>query len=32
VEGYLYGEYMYVVLSIVAETALAWQAFAGTLR
>jgi hypothetical protein len=31
-KDYLYGEYMYVVLSIVAETTLAWQAFAGTLR
>ena len=31
-KDYLSGEYMYVVLSIVAETALAWQVFAGTLR
>ncbi|MGZ4862884.1 MAG: heliorhodopsin HeR [Halobacteriota archaeon] len=29
---YLYGEYGYIVLSIVAKTALAWQVFAGTLR
>ena len=29
---YLYGEYVYVILSIVAKTALAWQVFAGTLR
>ena len=31
-KDYLYGEYVYVVLSIVAKTALAWQVFAGTLR
>jgi hypothetical protein len=29
---YLYGEYGYIVLSIVAKTALAWQVFGGTLR
>lgn len=29
---YLYGERMYMVLSLVAKTALAWQVFAGTLR
>jgi len=29
---YLYGEKMYIVLSLVAKTALAWQVFAGTLR
>jgi hypothetical protein len=29
---YLYGERMYVVLSLVAKSALAWQVFAGTLR
>jgi hypothetical protein len=31
-EDYLYGERMYVVLSLVAKSALAWQVFAGTLR
>jgi hypothetical protein len=29
---YLYGERMYVLLSLVAKSALAWQVFAGTLR
>jgi hypothetical protein len=29
---YLYGEKAYIVLSLVAKTALAWQVFAGTLR
>lgn len=29
---YLYGERMYIILSLVAKTALAWQVFAGTLR
>jgi Heliorhodopsin len=29
---YLYGERAYVVLSLVAKSALAWQVFAGTLR
>lgn len=29
---YLYGERMYMVLSLVAKTALAWQVFAGILR
>jgi hypothetical protein len=29
---YLYGEKIYIVLSLVAKTALAWQVFAGTLR
>ena len=29
---YLYGEPMYVVLSLVSKSALAWQVFAGTLR
>jgi hypothetical protein len=29
---YLYGERIYIVLSFVAKTALAWQVFAGTLR
>jgi hypothetical protein len=31
-KDYLYGEYLYVILSIVEKTALAWQVFAGTLR
>jgi hypothetical protein len=29
---YLFGEKMYVLLSLVAKSALAWQVFAGTLR
>lgn len=29
---YLYGERMYMILSLVAKTVLAWQVFAGTLR
>ncbi len=29
---YLYGERAYMILSLVAKTALAWQVFAGTLR
>ena len=31
-KDYLYGERMYVILSLVAKTILAWQVFAGTLR
>jgi hypothetical protein len=31
-KDYLYGEKMYIVLSLVAKSALAWQVFAGTLR
>jgi hypothetical protein len=31
-KDYLYGERMYIVLSLTAKTALAWQVFAGTLR
>ena len=31
-ENYLYGERMYIVLSLVAKSLLAWQVFAGTLR
>lgn len=31
-KSYMYGERMYMVLSLVAKTALAWQIFAGTLR
>ncbi len=30
-KDYLYGERMYIVLSLVAKTALAWQVFSGTL-
>ena len=30
--SYLYGERVYIVLSLVAKSALAWQVFAGTLR
>jgi hypothetical protein len=29
---YLYGERAYILLSLFAKTALAWQVFAGTLR
>ena len=29
---YLYGERMYIILSLIAKSALAWQVFAGTLR
>lgn len=28
---YLYGEWTYIVLSLIAKSALAWQIFAGTL-
>ncbi|MBU0731960.1 heliorhodopsin HeR [Patescibacteria group bacterium] len=31
-KDYLYGEYVYIVLSLVAKSLLAWQVFAGTLR
>lgn len=31
-KDYLYGERMYIILSLVAKSALAWQVFAGTLR
>lgn len=31
-KDYLYGEYVYIVLSLVAKTLLAWQVFAGTLQ
>ncbi len=31
-KDYLYGERMYVILSLVAKSALAWQVFFGTLR
>ena len=30
--NYLYGEKVYIILSLVAKSALAWQVFAGTLR
>lgn len=31
-KNYIYGEYMYIILSLVAKSLLAWQVFAGTLR
>ncbi|MEF8879016.1 MAG: heliorhodopsin HeR [Candidatus Thermoplasmatota archaeon] len=31
-KDYLYGEKVYIVLSLLAKTALAWQVFAGTLQ
>lgn len=31
-KNYLFGERVYIVLSLVAKSALAWQVFAGTLR
>ena len=31
-KDYLYGERMYIILSLLAKSALAWQVFAGTLR
>ncbi len=31
-KDYLYGERMYIILSLVAKSALAWQVFAGTLQ
>ncbi len=31
-KNYLYGEKMYILLSLLAKSALAWQVFAGTLR
>lgn len=31
-KNYLYGEFMYIILSLVAKSLLAWQVFAGTLR
>jgi hypothetical protein len=31
-KNYLYGERAYVLLSLIAKSALAWQVFAGTLR
>ncbi|HEY5442374.1 MAG TPA: heliorhodopsin HeR [Candidatus Saccharimonadales bacterium] len=31
-DDYLYGERMYIILSLIAKSLLAWQVFAGTLR
>jgi hypothetical protein len=31
-KNYLYGERVYIILSLLAKSALAWQVFAGTLR
>lgn len=31
-KNYIYGEYIYIILSLVAKSLLAWQVFAGTLR
>ena len=31
-KNYLYGEKVYIILSLVAKSALAWQVYAGTLR
>jgi hypothetical protein len=31
-KNYLFGESMYILLSLVAKSALAWQVFGGTLR
>ncbi|MEI7818991.1 MAG: heliorhodopsin HeR [bacterium] len=31
-KDYIYGERVYIILSLVAKSALAWQVFAGTLR
>lgn len=31
-KNYLYGEFFYIILSLVAKSLLAWQVFAGTLR
>lgn len=31
-KDYLFGERMYIILSLIAKTLLAWQVFAGTLR
>jgi hypothetical protein len=31
-KDYLYGEVVYVALSLIAKSALAWQIFSGTLR
>jgi hypothetical protein len=31
-KGYIWGEVVYIILSLVAKSALAWQVFSGTLR
>lgn len=31
-KNYLYGEFIYIILSLIAKSLLAWQVFAGTLR
>jgi hypothetical protein len=31
-KNYVYGEFVYIILSLVAKSLLAWQVFAGTLR
>jgi hypothetical protein len=31
-KDYLYGERVYIILSLVEKSALAWQVFAGTIR
>lgn len=31
-KNYLYGEFVYILLSLIAKSLLAWQVFAGTLR
>jgi len=31
-KNYIHGEYVYIILSLVAKSLLAWQVFAGTLR
>jgi len=31
-KNYMYGEFVYIILSLVAKSLLAWQVFAGTLR
>jgi hypothetical protein len=31
-QDYLYGERVYIILSLLAKSALAWQVFAGTLK
>jgi hypothetical protein len=31
-KDYVFGEYVYIALSLIAKSALAWQVFAGTLR
>ena len=31
-KDYMFGEKMYIILSLIAKSALAWQVFSGTLR